>query len=379
LFFLVTNCLIVFGLVAFDNALAVLYTLTPVSQRIPDLPSPLALISALLVPASAYDSDRIQGLLDAVSRLKKKSRSFYLASGVFQGKLRIDLILLYSFCRVADDLVDNAASSDEAKAWISKLKIYLSLAYDIGEKEATVASFVPANFPASAQSALLLLPTWFLSQGPLGELLEGFETDLGFDREEDGQAFPIKTELDLEVYSARVAGTVAHLCLDLVFAHLPHDIANGNRESLTRAGENMGIALQLVNISRDIEVDAKMNRVYLPTAWLDEVDLTPEAVARHPTGTGVNQLKQKLLSKAFATYRNSRDAIEGLPQQVRGPMRVAVESYMEIGRVLVSRPPEPSAERASRNPAATVPVWRRIFVAWQALNGPKKYRKVKHS
>lgn len=365
IFFLVTNCLIVFGLVAFDNALAVLYTLTPVSQRIPELPSPLALINALLVPASMYDSARIQGLLDAIGRLRSKSRSFYLASGVFQGKLRVDLILLYSFCRVADDLVDNAASGDEARDWISKLKMYLDLAYDKEQSRGSLTSFVNSNFPTPDRSALLLLPTWFLSRTPLNELLEGFEMDLVFDHGKSGQKFPIETEADLELYSARVAGTVAHLCLDLVFAHVPHNISDSDRESLTRAGVNMGIALQLVNIARDIEVDAMMNRVYLPTTWLNEASLTPEAVMKQPRGSGIKHLKRMLLSKAFMTYDESKNAINGLPQQVRGPMRVAVESYMEIGRVLK----ESSVESMLVRGRATVPSWRRILVAWQALSG----------
>ena len=93
-FFLVTNTLIVFGLVAFDAALAVLHMFPSEFAEIPDLPSPLLLIEALTLSTSAYESERINGLRDAVNRLKAKSRSFYLASGVFQGQLRLDLMLL---------------------------------------------------------------------------------------------------------------------------------------------------------------------------------------------------------------------------------------------------------------------------------------------
>lgn len=52
------------------------------------------LIKGLLVPVSIYDEERIQGMREALNRLRTKSRSFYLASGVFQGRLRIDLVLL---------------------------------------------------------------------------------------------------------------------------------------------------------------------------------------------------------------------------------------------------------------------------------------------
>ena len=93
-FFLVTNILIVFGLIAFDNALAILQTFPSLFPTLPTLPSPVLLVKALLTPTSSYDDERLEGLSQALTRLKKKSRSFYLASGVFHGRLRIDLVLL---------------------------------------------------------------------------------------------------------------------------------------------------------------------------------------------------------------------------------------------------------------------------------------------
>jgi 15-cis-phytoene synthase/lycopene beta-cyclase len=94
IFFLVTNTLIVFGLVAFDNALAVLLAFPNLFPNLPALPSPILLVRALSTDTSAYDDSRIAGIQEAVSRLQKKSRSFYLASSVFSGRLRTDLILL---------------------------------------------------------------------------------------------------------------------------------------------------------------------------------------------------------------------------------------------------------------------------------------------
>jgi 15-cis-phytoene synthase / lycopene beta-cyclase len=93
-FFLATNTLIVFGLVAFDNALSIILTFPTLFPNSPELPSPVLLIEALLTDTSCYDQERIHGIQQAVSRLQKKSRSFYLASSVFPGRLRIDLTLL---------------------------------------------------------------------------------------------------------------------------------------------------------------------------------------------------------------------------------------------------------------------------------------------
>ena len=93
-FFLATNVLIILGQVAFDNALAILQTFPLIFPKVHTLPSPLQLVNALLVPVQDYDEHRIEGMQEALARLRKKSRSFYLASGVFHGRLRIDLILL---------------------------------------------------------------------------------------------------------------------------------------------------------------------------------------------------------------------------------------------------------------------------------------------
>lgn len=94
IFFLATNTLIVFGLVAVDHAVAILLTFPDLFPQVPELPSPVMLMQALFTDPVKYDGERIEGLSQAVARLQKKSRSFYLASSTFSGRLRIDLILL---------------------------------------------------------------------------------------------------------------------------------------------------------------------------------------------------------------------------------------------------------------------------------------------
>jgi 15-cis-phytoene synthase/lycopene beta-cyclase len=93
-FFLVTNAMIVLGLVAFENAVAVLETFPSFFPELSDTPSPVLLVQGLTLDPAKYDNERIRGIQEAVVRLQKKSRSFYLASSVFSGRLRIDLILL---------------------------------------------------------------------------------------------------------------------------------------------------------------------------------------------------------------------------------------------------------------------------------------------
>jgi 15-cis-phytoene synthase/lycopene beta-cyclase len=357
LFFLVTNMMIVLGQVAFDNALAVLYAFPTIFPDPPTLPSPALLMRALWVAPSDYNLDRLVGLREAVQRLKRKSRSFYLASSTFQGPLRMDLMLLYSFCRVADDLVDNASTAEEAREWIAKLHKYLGLVYNGKEPQSSVTKYVREEFPSDTQSALLQLPANKLSRKPLQDLLRGFEMDLAFN-----SAPPIENEKDLELYSERVAGTVAQMCIELIFRIYSTNMTPDEQRNIIDAGNRMGVALQYVNIARDIAVDAKIGRVYLPLNWLAEAGMTYEEILENPGDARIESLRSRLLDDAFSLYEGSKEAISQLPRAASGPIRVAVESYMEIGRTLRR------GGYVVKTGRATVPAWKRIAVAWKTLN-----------
>lgn len=227
-------------------------------------------------------------------------------------------------------------------------------------KETELELYVSNNFPKEMQSALLLLPTPLLSSQPLYDLLEGFKTDLEFS--EEPARFPIATEKDLELYAARVAGTVAEMCLELVFHHSYSHNTAAKREELIKAGGRMGIALQYVNIARDIARDAVIKRVYLPNTWLKEKELSATDVVKQPSGPKIETLREDLLEKAFAEYKDAHSALARLPRDARAPMRVAIESYMEIGRVLQEK------GYKVKEGKATVPKLRRIRVAWNAMS-----------
>ncbi|KAI1654660.1 Squalene/phytoene synthase-domain-containing protein [Daldinia decipiens] len=371
-FFLFTNALIVFGLIAFDRGLAVLYAFPEIFPVVPYMPPPSLLAKAVLLDPVKYDMARIKGIREAVQTLRRKSRSFYLASSVFPGRLRIDLVLLYSFCRVADDLMDEAHGESEATLWIKKLTGYLDHVYgsdsQLPSSIDVINDFVGENFPGPARSALILLPTKLLPSKPFYELLEGFKMDLcfsGTNTRHRTRQFPIQDEGDLELYAHRVASTVGELCLRLVFHHSTTKLPSDKESILVFAARTMGHALQYVNIARDISVDGEIGRVYLPSDWLKQEDLTPHDVIKDPTQPKVEMFRHKLLDWAFKEYGRSRDIMNMLPYDVRGPLIVAVESYMEIGRVLRERTGVPSETHKGR---ATVPRSRRIWVAWKNLS-----------
>lgn len=91
--------MIVFGLIAFDYATTLLQTFPEMSQQT-RYPSPVTAVKVLVLKTplisghSDYDVERIKGLNQAIDRLQRKSRSFYLASATFDGEVRTDLILL---------------------------------------------------------------------------------------------------------------------------------------------------------------------------------------------------------------------------------------------------------------------------------------------
>ena len=242
------------------------------------------------------------------------------------------------------------------------MRLYLDMAYGFRplKDHPTIAEFVDNTFPSSARAALILLPTSYLSPEPLYDLLKGFETDLAFSL--GGNTFPIEDESTLKTYASRVAGTVAESCIELVYYHTTVPTPDGLRQRIIHAGGLMGIALQYVNIARDVSVDARIGRVYLPTSWLQDEGLKPSNVIRNPDHHKIEGLRQRLLDSAMKIYSEAREAIEQLPPEARGPMRVAVESYMEIGRVLRKPGYRIKAGRA------TVPKLRRLRVVWSSLN-----------
>src|SRR3569833_962981 len=94
-YFLLTNILLVFGLSVFDTAVAVIDAFPDLFPQYDGCPAPTLLAKALLLSTADYDVERILGFQEAVRRLSRKSRSFYIANAAFSGRLRIDLTLLY--------------------------------------------------------------------------------------------------------------------------------------------------------------------------------------------------------------------------------------------------------------------------------------------
>ncbi|PWY65989.1 terpenoid synthase, partial [Aspergillus heteromorphus CBS 117.55] len=370
IFFLATNLMIVGGLVGFDYAFAL------EEYRVLSTPSAESSLKRTvlgLIQPVTFDRGLISDLSQAVARLKDRSQSMFLGSALFRGQLRMDLIFLYSFCRVMDDLIDEAADESQAQYWIMQCRSLLDGEVNCSRRNRgetaqgeAGACKSQADDPAAQtklttlRRAIHLVPLSRMSYPPLHDLLKGFEMDLAFTSKQD--TFPIATETDLDRYSSYVASTVATLVLDIIFSHC-HENPPHRAAEIRHAGEVMGKALQCLNIARDIHRDAVIGRVYVPTSWLEEAGLSPGDILSCPHSPAVYGLQERLLDKAEGLYWESRGAVEWLPAGVREPVRATVESYMDIGRVLrVRRGRSLETEGKMR-----VPLGRRLVVGWLAM------------
>ena len=230
------------------------------------------------------------------------SKSFFAASRVLPQRVRSPAIALYAFCRLADDAIDLSADKHSAMIELrSRLNhIYAGNPYPVAADRALSEVVSQFNIPLGLPAALL----------------EGFEWDADVRRYE--------TIDDLYGYGARVAGAVGAM-MALIMGTRNHD-------ALARACE-LGVAMQLTNIARDVGEDAAAGRLYLPLAWMREVGIDPDAWLRDPKfNSGIASVVARLLNAADDLYQRAGQGIAALPRDCRPAIQAARLIYAEIGR-----------------------------------------------
>ncbi len=231
------------------------------------------------------------------------SRSFSAAARLLPRRIHQPATALYAFCRLADDLVDCGGAQDA----VGVLRQRLDLAYE-GR---------PADHPADRAFAGVVARTGMPRALPLA-LLDGFAWDV--------QGRRYATLEDLLDYAARVAGSVGAMMAVLMGVR--------SAAALARACD-LGVAMQLTNIARDVGEDARAGRLYLPLDWLQEAGLTPEAFLADPCfSPALAGVTRRLLHTADSIYARGQDGIAALPLTCRPGIRAAASIYADIGRVL---------------------------------------------
>ncbi len=252
--------------------------------------------------------------------IRHGSHSFFLSSLLLPGRVAVPATALYAFCRVADDLIDGAADAaagrapatasgagapEGAAAAVSMLRARLDRIYagDPGEAlEDRALAEVVAEFglPRSMPDALLEGLAW------------------------DAEGREYETLSELYDYAARVAGCVGAM-MTLV-------MRSSDARAVARACD-LGVAMQLTNICRDVGEDARMGRLYLPRRWLREAGMDPDAWLAHPVeDPRIARITERLLAHADILYRRSDAGLRLLPAGCRPGIRAARLIYADIGR-----------------------------------------------
>ncbi|WP_430910556.1 phytoene/squalene synthase family protein [Methylobacterium sp. sgz302541] len=237
--------------------------------------------------------------------IRRGSRSFRAASLLLPPTARRASLGLYAFCRLSDDAVDDAPRGIGRHEAVDRLAARLERA----------AAGDPLDHPADRALADLLAAHAVPAALPAA-LIEGLAWDAA------GRRYASLP--DLRAYAARVAASVGAV-MTLVM---------GVRDPATLARAcDLGVAMQLTNIARDVGEDARAGRLYLPLDWLAEAGIDPDAFLADPRPTqAIRGVVARLLAAADPLYARSEAGIAGLPPACRPAIRAARLIYAEIGR-----------------------------------------------
>jgi phytoene synthase len=270
--------------------------------------------------------------------LRNGSKTFFAASFLLPRQLRGPATALYAFCRLADDAVDCEMA---IKSSVDRLRHRLHLAYGC------------RPWPHAADRAFSHTVTKYDIPRAIPEaLLDGLAWDAEGRRYETIEA--------LNDYAARVAGTVGAMMALLMGVRSP---------SLLARACDLGIAMQLTNIARDVGEDARAGRIYLPMSWLREAGIDPDEWLAAPRFTPeLGTVIERLLQTADGLYVRADSGIAGLPARCRPGIRAARLLYAEIGHALRRNGLDSVARRT------VVPSQRKLALLCKAVSAPNHGR-----
>ncbi|MBZ4022332.1 phytoene synthase [Rhodobacter sp. TJ_12] len=250
--------------------------------------------------------------------IRTGSYSFHAASRVLPARVRDPALALYAFCRVADDAVDEVAAADKGAAVMSLKerldRIYKGQPRDAASDRAFAAVVEEFDMPRALPEALI----------------EGLEWDAS------GRRYQNLSEL--QDYSARVASAVGAMMCVLMRVRDPDVIARAC---------DLGLAMQLTNIARDVGEDARAGRLFLPLDWLAEEGIDPEEFLADPKPLpGILRCTEKLITRADWLYWRAATGVRCLPADCRPGILAAGRVYAAIGDQVVRQGHDSVTSRA---------------------------------
>jgi 15-cis-phytoene synthase len=256
--------------------------------------------------------DRAALVAAAAESIAKGSKSFALASKLFDKKTRERVWLLYFWCRTCDDIADG---QDHGGA--------MSVVSDAAERIAHITELTTMALDGE--------PTGEAAFDALGVVVRetGIPRDLPYDVIEgfalDAADWRPRKETDLLKYCYHVAGAVGRM-MAIVMGVDPRD-----EETLDRATD-LGLAFQLANIARDLDEDDAAGRCYLPLDWIVEADIPPGEHMRPHYRSRVADMAWWLADMAEDYEASARVGAAKLPFRARWAVLAAAGIYGDIAR-----------------------------------------------
>jgi phytoene synthase len=273
----------------------------------------------------------------ALSVLRDGSRTFSFAGRFLAADRLADAALLYAFCRRVDDLADDAPDADAG-----------------AEALASVWAGLRGEGPRAAwiEQLVALFERRGIDVAIAEELVFGVGSDLGTVRVAD--------DGELVRYGYRVASTVGLMMCGVLGVVDP---------VAAPFAVDLGVAMQLTNICRDVAEDARLGRVYLPADRLLAAGVTPTPEGVLADGDGVARVVVDVLDLAERYYASADSGMRFIPWRARLAIHVASRVYRAIGLRLRRT----LARRAAGSPVpgrTVVPGWEKAVwacvgvVAW---------------
>lgn len=240
----------------------------------------------------------------ARSQTANYSKSFFLSSAMLPKEKRWDTYALYSFCRFADNIVDNPRNRSvrDLIDEVNYMEKELKLAFKYGESE----------HPIIKPLVNVLLKHDMPIEYPL-ELLEGVKMDLEKDR--------YNTFDELYTFAYRVAGVVGLMMTYLL---------GFQDKSALKYAEKLGIAMQLTNILRDIKEDKDMGRIYMPLEEIKRFGLTENDFFNENMNDAMYKFIRFQVKRANKYYHEAHDGIKMLNKDSQFAIYAASKIYQGI-------------------------------------------------
>jgi len=234
--------------------------------------------------------------------LKKHAKSFYFAGLLLDKQTLHNASVLYAFCRQLDDAADIEDMSEKS---VKLQQLITDYRTDHSQNEINIA------FKE-------LKKQYQLNNRFIDDLILGVSSDVQFKQPKDLK--------ELIFYSYQVAGTVGGLMARILGA---------TNEKAWRFAIDLGIGMQLTNISRDIKEDALNNRIYLPQDQLgSDIDATTILNPEHKTK--VYHVTKEILHIADKYYQSGFSGIYYIPKKNKFSILIAGMLYQSIGNKVLN-------------------------------------------